>query len=103
MREFFVSDGRKKDWFWLDNEVFEMNLDPYSFMVYAYLAYSEDDNSEAAVSPEEIQKALGLSEERIQKSLKELEEKRMVIKEVKDKKIAFVLTSKELWKKEGIR
>lgn len=104
MEEFFIVDKRNKDWFWLYNDVFEMNLDPKTFVVYAYLAYVGDECDEVIISPAEIQQALNLPKEIVDKALRELEEKGMlVVNGQEGEKTVYVLTSNDEWKKEGQR
>jgi len=105
VENFKVQDTRRRSgWFWLDNEIFDMELDPYSFMVYAYLVRIADRASEvASISLRKMAKNLGLSKEKVRRSLRELERKGMVIrKQRKGEKgnyysNIYILTSKEDW------
>lgn len=91
---------KKVGWFWLDNEVFDMELLPSTFLVYAYLVKIADRNSEIAkTSVRNLSATLKLSTTTIQKALKELEEKNMIRKETSPKRqfTTFVLMPKEEW------
>ena len=105
MENFKVQDTRRRSgWFWLDNEIFDMELDPYSFMVYAYLVRIADRASEvASISLRKMEKALCISRKKLIKALRELEEKGMVIKKQRKGEKGnyysniYILTSKEDW------
>jgi len=105
MEKLEVQDIRRRSgWFWIDNEVFEMALDPYSFMVYAYLVRIADRASEvASISLRKIERALRISRKKLVQALRELEEKRMIIKKQRKGEKGnyysniYILTSKEDW------
>jgi DNA-binding MarR family transcriptional regulator len=103
--QILVSDGRRRSgWFWVDNEVFEMNLDPSAFMVYCFLIRIADRSSEVAcISLRKLERFLGLSRNTIIKAINKLEELRMIKKvprkAEKGNNLAnlYCLTSKEEW------
>lgn len=105
MEKLEVQDIRKRSgWFWIDNEVFDMALDPYSFMVYAYLVRVADRASEvASISLRKMERALRISRKKLVKALRELEEKGMIIKKQRKGEKGnyysniYILTSKEDW------
>jgi len=100
-----VQDARRRTgWFWLDNEVFEVGLDPYAFMVYAYLVRIADRASEVAVcSLRKTAKVLGISKEKVRQALRELERKRLIVRKHRKGEKGnyysnlYVLTSKDKW------
>lgn len=105
-REILVSDGRRRSgWFWIDNEIFDMNLRPTTFVVYCFLIRIADRNSEVAcISVRKMAKLLDMSPITIRKALKELEKLNMLRKiprkAEKGNNLAnlYQLTAKEDWK-----
>lgn len=105
MEKIEVQDSRRRSgWFWIDNEVFDMALDTYSFMVYAYLVRIADRTSEVvSISLRKMERALRISRKKLVKALRELEEKGMIIKKQRKGEKGnyysniYILTSKEDW------
>ena len=105
-REILVSDGRRRSgWFWIDNEIFDMNLKPTTFVVYCFLIRIADRNSEVAcISVRKMAKLLDMSPITIRKALKELEKLNMLRKisrkAEKGNNLAnlYQLTAKEDWR-----
>ena len=105
-RPLFIKDSRRRrGWFWLDNEVFEVDLDPYSFKVYAYLVRIADRCSEVAtISTRKLAEKLKMSRQRVRKALKTLEEKGLIIKKQRVSENGnyyanlYILTDKESWR-----
>ncbi len=105
MKQLHGSD-RRDNQFGLDKKVFDMGLDPYEFMVYAFLVRIAGRSSEiACISTHKMAKALGISRDKLYKALRALEEKNMVVKKNRkseegvDLANLYYLTSKEDWKK----
>jgi len=105
-KEILVSDGRRRSgWFWIDNEIFDMNLKPTTFVVYCFLIRIADRNSEVAcISVRRMAKLLDMSPITVRKALKELEKlnmlRKMPRKAEKGNNLAnlYQLTAKEGWK-----
>lgn len=105
MAEICVSDGRKRSgWFWMDNKVFDVGLDPYEFFVYAFLVRIADRGSEIArISTRNLAKRLGISRQRAINALRRLEKLNMIqIKPQLGKNgnrqaNMYVLTSQDEW------
>ncbi len=105
MAEICVSDNRRRSgWFWLDNKIFDMGLDPYEFLVYAFLVRIADRGSEVArISTRNLAKKLRISRQRAINALRKLEELNMIqIKPQLGKNgnrqaNMYVLTSQEEW------
>jgi len=103
--EILVADGRRRSgWFWIDNEVFDLQLKPSVFMVYCFLVRIADRGSEiACISIRKMAKILDMSPWTVQKALKKLEDLNMIRKTrretAKGNKIAnlYRLTPKEDW------
>ena len=76
-----LRDSRRKRFFTVDNEIFDMNLSVYALTVYFYLCRCAGDKSYASPSLNTIRKALSISKDRILKSLKELEKKNLIRRE----------------------
>ena len=105
MSEICVSDGRKRSgWFWLDNQVFDMGLDPYEFFVYAFLVRIADRGSEIArISTRNLAKKLGISRQRAINAIRKLEKLNMIRVKPQQGKNGnrqanmYILTSQEEW------
>ncbi len=106
LQEILVSDGRRRSgWFWVDNEIFDMGLNPTTFVVYCFLIRIADRSSEVAcISARKMAKFLNMSPITVRKALKELEKlnmlKKIPRKTEKGNNLAnlYQLTAKEDWK-----
>ncbi len=106
VKEVAISDRRRRSgWFWIDNEIFDMDLNPTAFVVYCFLVRIADRSSEVAcISIRKMAKLLNMSPITVQKAIKELEEVNMLRKlrrkTEKGNNLAnlYQLTSKEEWK-----
>ncbi len=106
VQEVLVSNGRRRsEWFWVDNEIFDMDLNPTTFVVCCFLIRIADRSSEVAcISARKMAKFLNLSPTIVHKALKELEKlnmlKKIHRKTEKGNNLAnlYQLTAKEDWK-----
>ncbi|SMO59816.1 Helix-turn-helix domain-containing protein [Balnearium lithotrophicum] len=102
-----LRDSRRKHFFTVDNEIFDLNLSVYSLAVYFYLCRCAGDKSYAFPSLSNLQKALSISKDRLLKSLKELEGKNIIRREhrIGEKgnyqSTVYVLLDKSVWKKDS--
>jgi predicted transcriptional regulator len=102
-----VRDSRRKHYFTVDDEVFDMGLNVYTLAVYFYLCRCAGDKAFAFPSLKNLQKTLSISKDRLLKSLKELEEKNMIRRErrVSEKgnyqSTVYILLDKSVWKRES--
>ena len=100
-----LRDSRRKHFFTVDNEIFDMNLSVYALAVYFYLCRCAGDKSYAFPSLSTLQKALSISKDRLLKSLKELEEKNIIRRERRTgekgnyQSTVYVLLDKSVWEK----
>ena len=102
-----LRDTRRKHFFTVDNEIFDMNLSVYALAVYFYLCRCVGDKSYAFPSLNTIRKSLSISKDRILKSLKELEEKNIIRRERRFgekgnyQSTVYVLIDKSAWNRSG--
>jgi len=102
-----LRDSRRKHFFTVDNEIFDMNLSVYALAVYFYLCRCAGDKSYAFPSLSNLHQILSISKNRILKSLKELEEKNIIRRERRKgekgnyQNTVYVLLDKSVWKRRG--
>jgi len=102
-----LRDSRRKHFFTVDNEIFDMNLSVYALAIYFYLCRCAGDKSYAFPSLSNLHKTLSISKDRILKSFKELEERNIIRRERRKgekgnyQSTVYVLLDKSVWKKEG--
>ncbi|CZR95874.1 hypothetical protein CDFC105_73081 [Clostridioides difficile] len=76
-----LKDSRKKDWFWLENEVIDnSSLSMHEKMAYITLARYADNESMCFPSNATIAKKMGCSINTARKAIKSLEEKQLIKK-----------------------
>ena len=104
--ELYIKDSRRGGGFWVSEEVFEMNLDPYALTIYIYLISIADRNSKiATISTRKLAEKLGISRQKVKEALKILQEKGMVVKKqrVSGKgnyySNVYLITKSENWNK----
>ncbi|MEE7986950.1 helix-turn-helix domain-containing protein, partial [Clostridioides difficile] len=86
----FLKDARKKEWFWLENDLVDReDLSVYEKMAYMVMARYSDDESSCFPSLSLISKKMGCGITTVKKTINSLEEKNLIIKvhrKVKNKK-----------------
>ncbi|MCC0647195.1 helix-turn-helix domain-containing protein [Clostridioides sp. ZZV15-6598] len=76
-----LKDSRKRDWFWIENELIDdANLNIYEKMVYIVLTRRADNESSCFPSISLIAKKIGCGTTTVKKTLRGLEEKKLIIK-----------------------
>jgi len=78
--EFEVRDQREPGWFYIDNEIIDFygpRIDAYGVAVYAVLSRRQK-NQKAQLSQRDIAATLGISQDRVRKSLAKLTELRLI-------------------------
>ncbi|SMB95846.1 Helix-turn-helix domain-containing protein [Thermanaeromonas toyohensis ToBE] len=78
-----LQDGRRKNWFWESNSIFDCNLSCYALVVRLYLARCAGENRVAFPSISNIAAHCGISRATVKRALAELEEKGLLLKEIR--------------------
>lgn len=69
---------KQEGFFMLSNDIFKMDLDPYAFVVYAYLVSCAGTKGECWPSIPTVAKTLGISPTTVQSRIKYLEDNRYI-------------------------
>ncbi|MBY1917997.1 helix-turn-helix domain-containing protein, partial [Clostridioides difficile] len=81
-----LRDARKKDWFWLENDLIDnLNLNVYEKMTYIVLARHANSESVCFPSNQTIAKKVGCSINTVRKAVNALEEKQLIKKTARKK------------------
>jgi hypothetical protein len=81
-----VRDSRRKNWFWLDNEIIDEyvpRMKDSSFKVYAYLCRRANEDGQCWPSQRRITEDLGMSRNTIKEAISELKKLKLVDFEVR--------------------
>lgn len=78
-----LQDGRRKNWFWESNSIFDCNLSCYALVVRLYLARCAGENRVAFPSISNIAAHCAISRATVKRALAELEEKGLLVKETR--------------------
>ena len=71
---------RKEGFVMIQNDIFKMDLDPYAFMIYVFLASYAGVNGECWPSIPHISRTLGIARATVQNRLKLLQKRRYIKK-----------------------
>ncbi len=81
-----LTDGRRKDWFWDYNDIFEADLSVHAKIIRLYLARCADNQSRQSFpSINTIAKKCSVSPATAKRALKELEDKKWIKKTMRKK------------------
>lgn len=95
----YVVDQRERDWFWLENEIFEVGLRPSSFVVFAYLAMVSDYEDIPEIPVKKLAKALRMDERTVKQALRELTQKGLIVRKRTRKGTVISFPSTDNWER----
>lgn len=79
-----LTDGRRKDWFWDYNDIFDTNMSEHAKIIRLYLARCADNqNRQSFPSISTIAEKCSVSPATVKRALKELEEKGWIKKTIR--------------------
>lgn len=73
-----ITDRRKRNWFWAENEIFDLGLKAGEISVYLFLCRAADSNGKSWYSHERMAQKAGMSVKQLKRTLKLLAQKGLV-------------------------